>query len=141
MKTGYLVLETHPEHKDRVRVLMNDKLPNTQAASPGSKIRYIARFNDIDAGQMHLHNIMHNHLVDLNNHIYRIDLRQAIAAIEADELNHARVWIDPSLDDYERILIDEQTNKFKLRHTWWNRIWFIVGALFVLYFFIMTLYR
>jgi hypothetical protein len=140
MKTGYLVLETHPERKDMVRVLMKDELPNTQAASPGSQIRYIARFNDIDAGQMHLHNMMHKHLVNLDNHIYNIDLKQAIAAIEADDLNHTRVWIDPLLNDRERTTIDEQTAKFKLRHKWWNRVWLIVGTLFVIYFFFMTLF-
>lgn len=139
MKTGYLTLETHPEHKDLVRVLVKDELPNTQAATHGSKIRYIARFNDIEAGQMHLHNMLNNNLVDLDNHLYSTDLKQAIAAIEADGLNHTRVWIDPSLSDSDRTLIDEQTNKFKQRHKWWNRIWLIVGTLFVIYFFIMTL--
>jgi hypothetical protein len=140
MKTGYLVLETHPEHKDKVRVLIKDELPNTQTASAGSQLRYIARFNDIDAGQMHLHNMMHNQLVDLDNHIYRIDLNRAIAAIEADDLNHTRVWIDPSLNEKDRAWIDKETAKFKLRHKRWNRVWLIIGALFVIYFFIMTLF-
>ncbi|MES9816932.1 MAG: hypothetical protein ABW155_09795 [Candidatus Thiodiazotropha sp.] len=116
MKTGYLTLETHPEHLDLVRVIVKDELPNTQEASYGSQIRYIARFNDIDAGQMHLHNMLHNNLVDLDNHIYRIDLNRAIAAVEADDLNHARVWIDPSLGENDRSVIDTQTAKFKLRH-------------------------
>jgi hypothetical protein len=138
MKTGYLVLETHPEHQGLVRILMKDELPNTQAASPGSQIRYIARFNDIDAGQMHLHNMLHNDLVDLDNHIYRIGLEQAIAAIEADELNHARVWIDPSLSDNDRSLIDKQTIKFKLRHKRWNIFWLAVGGFFIILFFILS---
>jgi hypothetical protein len=139
MKTGYLTLETHPEHNDMVRVLVKDELPNTQSAIHNSKIRYIVRFNDIEAGQMHLHNMFHNDLVDLDNHLYRIDLKQAIAAIEADELYHTRVWIDPSISDDDRSLIDEQANKFKQRHKLWNRIWLIVGGAFVVYFFIMTL--
>ncbi|MES9827809.1 MAG: hypothetical protein ABW201_06080 [Candidatus Thiodiazotropha sp.] len=140
MKTGYLTLETHPEHLDLVRVIVKDELPNTQEASYGSQIRYIARFNDIDAGQMHLHNMLHNNLVDLDNHIYRIDLNRAIAAVEADDLNHARVWIDPSLGKNDRSAIDTQTAKFKLRHKKWNRFWLIVGAAFVIYFFIMTMF-
>ncbi|MES9969024.1 MAG: hypothetical protein ABW092_03260 [Candidatus Thiodiazotropha sp.] len=140
MKTGYLTLETHPEHQGMVRVLVKDELPNTQDGSYGSHVRYIARFNDIDAGQMHLHNMLHTHLVDLNNHIYQIDLNQAIAAVEADDLNHKRVWIDPALNDDDRTLIDQQTNRFKLRHKRWNKIWLTVGGLFVIYFFIMTLF-
>jgi hypothetical protein len=140
MKTGYLVLETHPEHKDRVRVLMKDELPNTQSASHGSQIRYIARFNDIDAGQMHLHNMLRHHLVDLDSHIYRIELNRAIAAIEADDLNHARIWIDPSLSESERSRIDKQTTKFKLRHKRWNRFWLAVGGFFVILFFVMSIF-
>ena len=140
MKTGYLTLETHPEHQDLVRVVVKDELPNTQAATHGSQIRYIARFNDIDAGQMHLHNMLHNNLVDLDNHIYRIELNQAIAAVEADDLNHTRVWIDPSLNDNDRSLIDDQATKFKLRHKRWNRIWLFVGGFFVVYFFFMSMF-
>jgi hypothetical protein len=139
MKTGYLTLETHPEHQDLVRVLMKDVLPNTQEATHGSQIRYIARFNDIEAGQMHLHNMMHNNLVDLDNHIYRIDLSKAIAAIEADDLNHARVWIDPSLSDSDRFQIDQQTSIFKLRHRRWNKFWLFVGGFFVVLFVIMSI--
>ncbi|MGD8911432.1 MAG: hypothetical protein PVI97_01615 [Candidatus Thiodiazotropha sp.] len=140
MKTGYLTLETHPDHQDMVRVKIMDDLPNTQATTHGSQIRYIARFNDIEAGQMHLHNILHNDLVDLDNHLYLIDLKLAIAAIEADRLSHTRVWIDPSLSDSERTLIDEQTNKFKQRHKRWDRIWLFVGGAFIIYFFVMTLF-
>jgi hypothetical protein len=138
MKTGYLTLETHPEHQDLVRVLVKDGLPNTQEATYGSQIRYIARFNDIEAGQMHLHNMMHNNLVDLDNHIYRIDLTKAIAAIEADDLNHARVWIDPSLSEDDRSLIDQLTAGFRLRHKRWNRFWLAVGGFFVVLFFFLS---
>ncbi|MES9991595.1 MAG: hypothetical protein ABW098_06540 [Candidatus Thiodiazotropha sp.] len=138
MKTGYLTLETHPEHQGMVRVHVKDELPNTQDGSYGSHVRYIARFNDIEAGQMHLHNMMHTHLVDLDNHIYRIELNQAIAAIEADDLNHTRVWMDPSLSDDDRSLIDQQTNRFRLRHKRWNRFWMIVGGFFIVLFLVMS---
>ncbi|MBV2094894.1 MAG: hypothetical protein AB2593_11025 [Candidatus Thiodiazotropha sp.] len=138
MKTGYLTLETHPEHQGMVRVMVKDELPNTQDGSYGSHVRYIARFNDIEAGQMHLHNMMHNQLVDLDNHIYRIDLNRAIAAIEADDLNHARVWIDPSLSDSDRSQIDQQASRFKLRHKRWNTFWLFVGGFFIVLFFVMS---
>jgi hypothetical protein len=138
MKTGYLILETHPDHKNRVRVKIKDELPNTQSALNGSQIRYIARFIDIDAGQMHLHNRLHLHLVDLDNHIYHVELNRAIAAIEADELNHARVWIDPSLSDNDMSCIDKQTTRFKQHHKKWNSFWLAVGGFFVVLFFIMS---
>lgn len=138
MKSGYLTLETHPEHRGLVRVLLKDELPNTQSASHGSQIRYIARFNDIEAGQMHLHNRVRNHLVDLDHRIYRVDLNRAIAAIEADDLNPTRVWLDPSLNDIDLAFIDQLTNKFKLRHKRWNTFWFILGGFFIVLFFIMS---
>ncbi|MCU7930905.1 MAG: hypothetical protein KZQ90_08895 [Candidatus Thiodiazotropha sp. (ex Codakia rugifera)] len=138
MKTGYLTLETHPEHQGLVRVLIKDELPSTQAASPGSAVRYIVRFNDIEAGQMHLHNVLHNALIDLDNHIYRADLKQMIAAVEADDLSHKRVWIDPSLSDREKEAIDAQTAKLKLRHKRRNTIWLLVGGFFIVLFFFMS---
>ncbi|MCU7805783.1 MAG: hypothetical protein KZQ82_11260 [Candidatus Thiodiazotropha sp. (ex Lucinoma annulata)] len=138
MKTGYLTLETHPEHKGLVRVLIKDELPSTQAVSPGSTVRYIVRFNDIEAGQMHLHNVLHNALIDLDNHIYRADLKKMIAAVEADDLHHKRVWIDPSLSDSEKEVIDAQTAKLKLRHKRWNTLWLIVGGFFIVLFFFMS---
>jgi hypothetical protein len=138
MKTGYLTLETHSEYKDLVRVLVKDELPNTQVTSNGSQVRYIARFNDIDAGQMHLHNMLRYKLIDLDNRIYRIELIQAIAAVEADDINHARVWIDPSLSESDRSLIDEQTTKFRMRHKKWNIFWLAVGGFFIVLLLIMS---
>ncbi|MCU7918577.1 MAG: hypothetical protein KZQ95_09495 [Candidatus Thiodiazotropha sp. (ex Epidulcina cf. delphinae)] len=125
MKTGYLTLETHPEHRGLVRVLIKVELPNTQAASHGSKIRYIARFDNIEAGQMRLHNLLQHTLIDLD---------WVIATIEADDLRHNRVWIDPSLNDSEKQVIDTQTAKFRLRHKRWNTFWLMVGGFFVVLF-------
>ncbi|MCU7801612.1 MAG: hypothetical protein KZQ96_00325 [Candidatus Thiodiazotropha sp. (ex Lucinoma borealis)] len=138
MKTGYITLETHPDHTGLVRVLTYDELPGTQAANQGSAVRYIARFDDIDAGQMHLHNELHNALVDLDNHIYRADLKRMIAAVESDELHHKQVWIDPSLSDSEKEAINTQAAKLKLRHKRWNTIWLIVGGFFIVLFFFLS---
>ncbi|MCU7937699.1 MAG: hypothetical protein KZQ99_23095, partial [Candidatus Thiodiazotropha sp. (ex Dulcina madagascariensis)] len=101
----------------------------TQAASHGSKIRYIARFDNIEAGQMRLHNLLQHTLIDLD---------WVIATIEADDLRHNRVWIDPSLNDSEKQVIDAQTAKLKLRHKRWNTFWLIVGGFFVVLFFILS---
>ncbi|MCU7937452.1 MAG: hypothetical protein KZQ99_21785 [Candidatus Thiodiazotropha sp. (ex Dulcina madagascariensis)] len=60
------------------------------------------------------------------------------AAVEAGDLRHNRVWIDPSLSDSEKQVIDTQTAKLKLRHKRWNTIWLIVGGFFIVLFFIMS---
>ena len=139
MKTGYLVLETHPEHSGMIRALIREELPDTQDSEQGSEIRYIARFDDIEAGLMHLHNRLHHALIDLDNRLYRTDLKQAISAIESDELRHQRVWLDPSIGHRERDEIEAKTARFKRRQRRWNLTWTLVGGFFVALFFLFNL--
>ena len=91
MKTGYLVLETHPDHNGMIRARIRDELPNTQDSEAGSEIRYIASFDDIEASLMHLHNQLHHKLVDLDNRLYRTEVCHAISAVESDDLRHQQV--------------------------------------------------
>ncbi|MEZ5594020.1 MAG: hypothetical protein R3F53_26310 [Gammaproteobacteria bacterium] len=60
-------------------------------------IRYIARFRDIDAARMHFHNALSRTLVDIDSGLYRVPLADAIATIEASDLRHERIWLDPDL--------------------------------------------
>lgn len=138
MKTGYLVLETHPEHSGLIRTRITDELPNTQDSVQGSVIRYIARFDDIEAGLMHLHNQLHHYLIDLDNRLYQTNITEAISAIESDELQHRQVWIDPSIDAQERAAIEAQTTNLKNRHNIQNQIWLSVGIFFVFLLFILS---
>ncbi|MES9852478.1 MAG: hypothetical protein ABW170_11675 [Candidatus Thiodiazotropha sp. L084R] len=138
MKTGYLVLETHPDHKGMIRARIRDELPNTQDSDEGSTIRYIARFDDIEAALMHLHTELNHQLVDLDSRLYKADLRNAISAIESDQLRHEQVWIDPSINEQDRAEIEAHTAQLKKRHNFQNRIWMIVGGFFVLLFFVMN---
>jgi hypothetical protein len=139
MKRGYLVLETHPEHRGMIRAVTRDELPNTEDSEQGSAIRYIARFDDIEAGLMHLHNQLHHCLIDLDTRLYRADLKQAISAIESDDLHHQQVWMDPSIDAPTRAEIETQTARLKLSHRRWNTAWMMVGGFFVLLFFLFNL--
>ncbi len=139
MKTGYLVLETHPDHAGMIRARVRDELPNTQESEAGSEIRYIARFDDIEAGLMHFHNQLHNQLVDLDSRLYKTEVCHAISAVESDDLHHKQVWIDPGIDSRTRAAIDEETAQLKRRHALWNRTWMIVGGFFVLLFLFLNL--
>lgn len=129
MKTGFLTLITHPDHQGLVRVIIRDRLPEIKKQDDGSEIRYVARFEDIDAGMMHVQNIMHSALVDLENRIYRGSLPQIIATVEADYLDHSRIWMDPVLSEENLEEIDALIKQQKASQRRTNRIWQIVGWL------------
>jgi hypothetical protein len=78
MKTGYLYLQTHPDHPGMVRFLTRDTMPDTDPASDSHApaIRYVARFSDIEAAQMHVQNSLHRQLVDIDTHMYRVACRR-----------------------------------------------------------------
>jgi hypothetical protein len=139
MKTGFLTLETHPEHSGMVRVRMRDIMPELTLQPDGTCIRYVARFDDVEAGQMHVQNAMHGRLVDVENRIYRSDLDEMIACVEADDLDHVRIWIDPEISGTEGERIESLARRLRRRHRVVDRIWQTVGILGLLYLLIMGL--
>lgn len=135
MQPGYLYLETHSKHPGLVRCLTLDRIPSTEGES-GAGIRYIARFNDIDAAQMHVQNELRHSLVDIDEHLYRVDVATAVAAVEAEELRHERVWMDITLDNEElRSRTDDYVAKHKRQDTIWRWVgmialgWLLLGLL------------
>jgi hypothetical protein len=139
MKTGFLTLTTHAEHPGQVRAQIRDKLPELNIQPDGSEIRYVARFRDGEAALMHVQNVMHAHLEDLENRIYRRPLGQMIACVEADGLDHERVWMDPTLGEKEVIQIDRDIKKRKAAHKRGDRTWQIVGYLAILLLIVISL--
>jgi len=121
MKAGYLAIETPSEEMHLtglIKVLSWDELPPAQNDSEGRKypenIHYIARFNDVLAATMHFHNGLRHKLEDLDEHIYRAKLSDAIAVIEAeDDLRHERIWIDPSIKQEELDIIKSDIEKIR----------------------------
>jgi hypothetical protein len=132
MKTGFLTLITHSEHPGLVRAQLRDELPELKSQQDGGEIRYVARFRDGEAGLMHVQNAMHSHLEDLENRIYQTPLGQMIACVEADGLEHERVWMDPALDEEELRQIDREVKKRKTRRKRGERAWQIAGYLALL---------
>lgn len=127
MKTGFLTLETHPDHNDLVRVHMQEKKPEVSNQEDGREIRYVARFHDIETAQMHVQNMMHSSLVNLEYRIYRKSLAEMIACVEATELDHARVWMDPGISEAEFNRIESLVEHLRNRHKMIDLIWQTVG--------------
>ena len=129
MRTGYVYLETHPDHPGMIRLLCSEERPEPGMASDGGYVRYVARFNDMDAGEMHAHTTLRRSLVDINTHLYRASLPDAMAAIEADDLNHQREWIDPNLDPTELERVEDRSEVLRERHRRSEMMWRIVGVI------------
>ncbi len=132
MKAGYLTLITHPDHPGLVRARLDEELPELKTLPDGSEIRYVARFTDEEAALMHVQNAMHSALVDLENRIYRKPLAAMIACVEADVLDHARVWIDPGLSEEMNRQITSETRRRVTRQRWVDRVWQAVGLIALL---------
>lgn len=139
MKTGFLTLTTHAEHPGLVRAQIYDKLPELAPLPDGSEIRYVARFRDGEAALMHVQNVMHAYLEDLENRIYRRPLGEMIASVEADGLDHERVWMDTALDAEQVRQIDQDTMKRKAAHKWGDRAWQVVGFLAIVLLILISL--
>lgn len=139
MKTGFLTLSTHPSHPGLVQARVHEKLPDLSPSKDGDEIRYSARFADIDAGLMHVQNNMHGSLVDLEKRIYRQSLAEMIACVEADDIAHSRIWIDPGLPPDEMARIDALTKKRKSSQRRVDRVWQTVGFTALLLLLLLSL--
>jgi hypothetical protein len=139
MKSGFLCLQTHPEHPGLVRVLTQEIPPELAKPDRQPLFRYVARFEDIEAAQMHLHNCMRRLLVDLENRIYRSELEPMIACVEADNLEHTRVWLDPSFDNEACLKIEALAARMRARIRRNDRIWQAIGIAAILMLLLNTL--
>ena len=139
MKTGFLTLETHPDHNGLVRVRMRDRMPALAQQKDGAAIRYVARFQDVEAAQMHVQNMMHARLVNLEKRIYRKPLADMIACVEADELDHTKVWMDPALDQQARERIASLVDRHRRRHKAVDLVWRTIGLAALLLLLITSL--
>ncbi len=129
MRPGYLYLETHREHPGMVRIVVSTRSPEPlRDSGEPTRIRYIARFKDVDTGRMHFQNALHRHLVNIDEGLYQSSISEAIAAIEADHLDHTREWVDPSLGAEEYRRMSAISAKWRHRHARSDRLWRMVGA-------------
>ena len=143
MQAGYIAIETHHERPGVVRLLTFEQSPDPQSAvdSP-RRIRYIARYNDRQAALMHTHEILKRRLIDVDAHLYRAPLEQAIAAAESLDIKHRRIFLDPDLTDQSIEAITQATERLRARHRAWSSFFQILGyigvGLLLLNMFLLT---
>ena len=116
MTPGYLSIETSESHPGMARLIVSRDQPDpTPALHKDRRIRYIARFNDSEAGLMHTHELIKRRLVDQDAHLYRVTCLQAIAAADSVELRHQVLYLDCDFDDNQRQQIAEMTERYVQR--------------------------
>ncbi len=142
MQEGYLIIETNAEHPGLVRIRTSEAPPPETGPGPGDPtgphIRYIARFNDLSAAQMHTHIRLRHRLVDVDAGLYRCDPVTAIAAIQSLALGHRQVFLDPDLAGDEAL--EKTIAKHHRRHRLADRIWQVVGIFAVLFLLLKILF-
>ena len=140
MAVGYLYIETRPDRPRTVRVRVGSSPPATgRGTTSAATVRYVARFDDLDAGRMHLQNTLCRSLIDIDAGTYRVSLAEAIAAVESDNLAHRRVWIDPELSDEALGEIEERTARRRMELYRADRAWYAVGVAFAVLLFLQLL--
>jgi len=88
---------------------------------------------------MHAHAGLRHHLVDLDAALYRVDIVEAIAAVEAIELRHRRVYLDPDVGGAEGAELERQTQRMRARKERLGRIWSGIGLAAVIWLLLWAL--
>ena len=107
---------------------MSAEMPQADEAAGETQLCYVARFGDVDAARMHVHEQLHHHLVDVDSGLYRCSLIEAMAAIESDALRHERVWIDHSLSEQTVERMELATEQLRRREMRIAHLWRLVGT-------------
>ncbi|MGB5735933.1 MAG: hypothetical protein WBM40_15965 [Thiohalocapsa sp.] len=121
MRSGYLTIETHPAYPDVLRLSGMETLPPERPDS----LKYAARFNDLDAALMHFHSALRRRLVDVDRRLYRGPAASAVAAADAIELPHRRIFIDPELQQDPAVA--ESIERLHRSHHRWERFFDLIG--------------
>jgi hypothetical protein len=124
---GYLSLYSVPERPGVIRVGSAPEAPAGLPSPADPRLRYVARFDDLDAARMHLHEALRHGLMDVEVGLYRADLAFAVAAVEADDLRHRRTWIDPRAGPEVLARVDAHVAGFRRRRRRRDRLWRCVG--------------
>jgi hypothetical protein len=140
MEEGYLIIETHAEHPDLVRIRKTEAPPAEPV--PGDKedprVRFVARFGDLSAAKMQTHARLRRRLVDIDTGLYRTDLVTAVAAAQSLELRHRQVYLDPALIGNETLA--NANAKHRRRHRLADRFWKLLGILAVVFLILKLLF-
>ncbi len=76
---------------------------------------------------MHTHEILKRRLLDLDTHLYRAPLEQAVGAIESLDLDHRQTYLDGDLSGETTMAVQAWTSRYRNRHSRWNRLFEALG--------------
>lgn len=133
-RAGYLIIETRSDRPGLVRLYPAPAPPpSLTAGSPGpsgARTRYVVSFHSLHVALMHAQTALGRHLVDIDSGLYRVDPVTAVAAVEAIELSHRRIHIDPEIAADPRLSAEIARRQ---RHQGWlGWIWATIGLLALL---------
>jgi hypothetical protein len=102
------------------------------AVAPGSAVGagIVAFFWDLDAAMMHFHTELRHRLLDLDRKAYRAEMMEAAAALDAIDLRHHRVYLDPALA--ASAALADATERLRQKHLRLRRVFDWVGVLALL---------
>lgn len=129
MPTGYLIVETRPDRLGWVRIRGADHPPISPAAprveSAEPWIRYAASFANLHVALMHAHAALRHRTIDAEAGLYRVDPVTAVAAVEAIDLGHRPVYLDPQIASDPRFA--SEVERRRRRHRQLDRFFTGVG--------------
>lgn len=114
MHAGFLVIAVDANNDGVLLLRKSTDHPNIDEATP-DRILWVGRFKDIDAAQMHAHDLYRRELLDVDAGSYTIGKGRAIAAIEGDKLLEETVYIDPNLSPIDQQEMAEWVLIYKRR--------------------------
>jgi hypothetical protein len=132
---GYVLVETRSDRPGLVRIRTTREPPALDADRSNDpsepQIRFAAFFEAVQIAGMHAHTALQRRLVDVDAGLYRVEPLAAVAAIDAIDLRHRRVHLDPTLAADPKLPAQIERRLTRLR--WRNRLWTLIGLLAVLF--------
>ena len=133
MQSGFLFVETSASHPGvvRIRGAAQDPTPSgdDHRAEHDPRVRLVVRFLDLDAARMHAHTELRRRLIDADAGTYRASLIEAIAALDAIQLDHRPIYRDPDLSTEDKAAIASLVSARHRQQAWQDKAWQIVGGL------------
>jgi hypothetical protein len=134
-RSGYLLVETRADRPGlvRIRTTREPPAPATDRSDDPSvpQMRFAAFFEAVQIAGMHAHTALQRRLIDVDAGLYRVEPLTAVAAIDAIDLRHRRVYLDPALGTDSRLAAQIERRRLRLR--WRHRLWTLIGLLALLF--------
>lgn len=142
MAKGYLIIETGADHPGVTRIHTTDQLADPESPSsakePNTKIHFVARFGNVFVARMHAHTALRHQTLDAEAGLYRVDPTTAVAAIDAIDLRHEPLYLDPDIAADPRL--QQDTAHRRRSHRRVDRIFNGVGVAAVILLILLALY-